>query len=183
MVVGGLIVSTVGGFVLHLIPGTWLLVVAGVAWVGANILLALAPVGANYWAFVLPSMILGNLGIDVTFSIANIFVTTQMPSDKQGLAGAVLNSIMHLGIALLLGFTDIVQASTAHKGVCESYHDVFWFGTASASIAFVVMLLFVKVDRAKSDLTADEKRAMSNAERVRREGGGTEGIPSTGLKA
>ncbi|KKY27018.1 putative drug resistance protein [Phaeomoniella chlamydospora] len=165
MVIGGLVLSTVGGFVLHLIPGTGLLLVSGIGWIGANILLAVIPHGGSYWAYILPSMVLGSIGIDITFSIANIFVTTQLPSERQGLAGAVLNSIMHLGIALLLGFTDIVQTSTSHKGLCRSYHDTFWFGTACASVAFVILVLFVKVDKAKSDLTADEKRAFENEAR------------------
>lgn len=160
-VLGGLFISTAGGFVLHLIPGTGLLIFSGLGWIGANLLLALVPHGGNYWAWILPSMILGNIGIDITFTIANIFVTTNMPSERQGLAGALLNSILQVGIALLLGFGEIVESSTARQGLCRSYHNVFWYGLACASVALVIMLLFVKVDKAKSDLTVDEKRALA----------------------
>lgn len=54
MIVGGLILSTAGGFVLHLIPGKALLVFSGTGWIGALLLFALAPPGANYWAFTFP---------------------------------------------------------------------------------------------------------------------------------
>ena len=178
MILGGLLLSTVGGLVFHLIPGTGLLIFSGLGWIGANLLLALVPNGANYWAFILPSMILGNIGIDITFTIANIFVTTNMPSERQGLAGAVLNSIMHLGIALLLGFADIIQSSIEDKGLCRSYHGVFWYGVASASVALIIMLVFVNVDAAKSDLTVDEKRERERAVRAKETTSASRELPS-----
>jgi MFS family permease len=54
MILGGLILSTAGGFVLHLIPGKALLVFSGAGWIGALLLFALAPLGANYWAYTFP---------------------------------------------------------------------------------------------------------------------------------
>lgn len=54
MIVGGLILSTVGGFVLHLIPGKGLLIFSGAGMIGSILLFALAPEGANYWAFTFP---------------------------------------------------------------------------------------------------------------------------------
>ena len=54
MILGGLILSTAGGFVLHLIPGKALLVFSGAGWIVAVLLFALAPLGASYWAFTFP---------------------------------------------------------------------------------------------------------------------------------
>ena len=112
MVLGGLILSTAGGFVLHLLPGSALLIFSGCGWIGASLLLALIPEGANYWAFVFPAMILATIGIDITFNIATIFITTQMPAKRQGLAGGLINSVLQLGVAVCLGFADIIQSET-----------------------------------------------------------------------
>lgn len=87
--VGGMIIATVGGFVLHIISGTILMITAGVAWVIAPLLFAIMPVGASYWAFVFPSMIMATVGIDISFNITNIFITTGLPKRHQGLAGAM----------------------------------------------------------------------------------------------
>lgn len=57
MILGGVILSTGGGFVLHLIPGKALLVFSGAGWIGAMLLFALAPLGANYWAFTFPRQV------------------------------------------------------------------------------------------------------------------------------
>ena len=165
MVIGGIFLSTTGGFLLHLIPNTMLLIFSGVAWVGAGLLFALAPPGANYWAFTFPAMICATLGIDITFNVANIFITTNMVEERQGLAGSLSNSVLQLGIALLLGFADLAQTEVQKKGagLRESYKAVFWFMVACAGLALVIMAGFVRVKKAKSEMTADEKRALAAA--------------------
>jgi MFS family permease len=69
MALGGCIISTFGGFVLHLLPGTLLIIISGISWIIAPLLFAIAPEGAPYWAYVFPAMICATIGIDVTFNI------------------------------------------------------------------------------------------------------------------
>jgi hypothetical protein len=64
MALGGCIISTFGGFVLHLLPGTILIIIAGASWIIAPLLFAIAPQGANYWAYIFPSMICATVGIE-----------------------------------------------------------------------------------------------------------------------
>lgn len=54
MILGGLILSVLGGLVLHMVPGKALLIFSGTGWIGALLLFALAPLGANYWAYTFP---------------------------------------------------------------------------------------------------------------------------------
>lgn len=67
---GGCIIGTFGGFVLHLLPGTILIIIGGTAFVIAPLLFAIAPVGVNYWSYIFPSMICATLGIDITFTVS-----------------------------------------------------------------------------------------------------------------
>lgn len=164
MAVGGMMLSTMGGLVLHLINGTILLFISGAGFVGSSLLFALAPEGANYWAFVFPAMICATIGIDITFNVVNIFITTNMPSERQGLAGALLNSVQHLGVAILLGFADVTQAETEpDAGLRKSYKAVFWYNVACTGLSCIVVALFIRIDRAKSDMTVDEKRELERA--------------------
>jgi MFS family permease len=161
MVLGGLVLSTVGGFVLHLVPGRALLIFSGFGWIGASLLLALVPVGGNYWAYILPAMIFATIGIDITFNIATIFITTQLPSERQGLGGGLINSVLQLGVAFCLGLTDIIQSETVpYQGLRRSYKNTFWFGVGAGTASLLLMVLFVKIPKATSDLTADEKREL-----------------------
>lgn len=160
----GMIISVTGGYVLHLLPGTLLMLIGGLGWVLTSLLFALAPEGANYWAFVFPAMIGATIGIDVTFNVANIFITTSLSQSRQGLAGALINSLLYLGIAFLLAFADVTQTQTAHLGLKRSYQSVFWYQLACAVLALVIMIGFVRIKSAKSDLTVDERAAAETSE-------------------
>lgn len=166
MAIGGICISTFGGFILHLLSGTILIYVAGAAWIMAPLLFAIAPDGANYWAYVFPAMIFATIGIDITFNVANIFITTSLPKKEQGLAGALIMLVLHLGISVCLGLADIVNIATLDRlGQKKSYQAVFWFEVACASTALVILVLFVRVKKAASSLTVDEMAEMEEVAR------------------
>ncbi len=96
-------------------------------------------------------MIGATIGIDITFNIANVFITTSLSHGRQGLAGALINSLLYLGIAFLLAFADVTQTETAYLGLKGSYQAVFWY-----------QLAFVRIPKAKSDITADERAALED---------------------
>lgn len=163
---GGCIIATVGGFVLHLIPGTILMIMAGIAWVISPLLFALAPSGANYWAWVFPAMICCTLALDTTFNITNVFISTSMPTRRQGLAGALINSLLQLSIAVALGVADNVVAHTGNQGRKQTLKNAFWCELAFAALSLIIFACFVKLDAAKSDVSADEKEAAKVEEKA-----------------
>lgn len=164
--VGGLLLSVFEGFVLHIVPGRVLLVISGVGALGSQLMLALIPLsGGNYWAWVFPATVLGTIGIDLSTIYMMVFVTTALPLAQQGLAGGLVNSVLHLGVGVMLGLTDIVQAMTIEEqGLGESYKNTFWFGVAAGAVSLMLMIIWGKLPVAKSDLTADEKAALVREE-------------------
>ncbi|KIW06964.1 uncharacterized protein PV09_02623 [Verruconis gallopava] len=160
---GGCIIATVGGFFLHKIPGTVLILIAGASYVVSALLFAIIPVDANYWAYIFTSCLCCTIGIDITFSVTNIFITTSMPLKRQGLAGALINSLLQLGIALFLGFGALISKETEDQGVRQSYKNVFWFAAACGGVALLIMAAFVRLREAKSDYTADELATMEDS--------------------
>ncbi|KAK9319212.1 major facilitator superfamily domain-containing protein, partial [Lipomyces orientalis] len=158
MAAGGIIISVVGGLVLHMVSGTLLMITSCLGFMGSGILFALIPIGGNYWTFVFPAMICATIGIDISFNITNIFITTNVSTKQQGVAGALINCTLHLGITLMLGFADIIQTNTSNRGLSSSYKVVFWFQFGLSTFALMIIIIFVKIHRAKSDLTVDERR-------------------------
>ncbi|KAF2818679.1 MFS general substrate transporter [Ophiobolus disseminans] len=157
MCVGGLILATVGGLILHLLPGRILLLISGTAYILCGLLFAILPESFNYWAYIFPAMICATLGIDVTYNVSNIFITTSMPKARQGLAGAFMNSLLFLGIAFFLSFADLAVSETEDRGQRKSYQIAFWLATALAAAGLVIMFLGVNIGKASSDLTNEEK--------------------------
>ncbi|OAL44521.1 MFS general substrate transporter [Pyrenochaeta sp. DS3sAY3a] len=133
MCVGGLILASLGGLVLHLLPGRILLIISGVAYVVCTILFAILPVEFNYWAYIFPAMICATLGVDITYNVSNIFITTSMPKARQGLAGAFCNSLLFLGIAVFLSLADLAVSETEERGKRQSYKIAFWLATGLAN--------------------------------------------------
>ncbi|KAK3623630.1 hypothetical protein LTR56_021493 [Elasticomyces elasticus] len=164
MAVGGCILAAVGGLLLHRIPALVLMFVTGAAIIIYSLLFALAPQHANYWAWYFPSMICATVAVDLIFNVANIFLSTSMPARQQGLAGALANVIPQFAIALLLGFADILVSKTAHQGQRQSYKNAFWLNLACGSTALITFMAFVRIDRATSDYTADEKEEQRREE-------------------
>lgn len=161
MGVGGLILATAGGLIMHKVSGTILMLISCIGYAGSGLFFAVIPKGGIYWGFVFPAMICGTVGIDISFNIANVFITTHLPKAKQGLAGALINCTLHFGIAIFLGFADIVKSETEHLGQFKSFKAVFWFETALALVGALIVVFFVRIHHAKSDLTVEERAALT----------------------
>lgn len=83
----------------------------------------------------------------------------------------MINSVMQLGVALCLGLTDIIQSATVEEsGLGRSYKNTFWFGVGAGAVSLVVMGAWGRVPKAKSDLTADEKRELMRAAKLEEQG-------------
>ncbi|KAK3334135.1 major facilitator superfamily domain-containing protein [Cercophora scortea] len=160
---GGVILATLGGFTLHLLPGRVLLIISGLGSIASVALFAVVPEHANYWAFVFPAMVGATVGVDITFLVSNIFITTNVPRHKQGLAGALINSLLFLGISFFLGMADLAVAEHNERTGEDGYKVAFWFATACAIVA---LLIFSTIDmgRASSDLTVEEKEEQRRQE-------------------
>lgn len=158
MAIGGIVLAITEGLLLAIVPGRILLILSGCGALGAQLLLALVPLGGNYWAYIFPAMILGTIGIDLSMTLVMVFVTTEMPLARQGLAGGFVNSLLQLGMAIEIGLGDIIRAKTEpYAGEIQSYKNVFWFGVAAGGLSLIILAWKGKVAAASADLTADEK--------------------------
>ncbi|KAI9370025.1 major facilitator superfamily domain-containing protein [Aspergillus egyptiacus] len=158
MAAGGLILATIGGFTLHLLPGKLLLLISGIGYLISMLLFAIIPDNPNYWAYVFPAMIAATVGVDIGYSVSNVFITTNLPRNRQSVAGGIINTIVFAGISFFLGLADLVVSQTrGDLGTEGSYKAAFWFGVACSGVA-IVFLLFIRVGRARSQLTVEERR-------------------------
>lgn len=172
--VGGLILCVVGGALLHLVPILMLLVISGLAWIGAPLLLALAPLPLHYWSFVMPSMLCATIGIDLTFTISVVYLSSVSPLRYQGLAGAVSSILVNLAMSFSLSISEIVavkaesaipiphSASPAERLILadqranRGYKYAFIYAAASAGLGLFIAALFVRISRS----VVQEKKAV-----------------------
>ncbi|KAI0006743.1 MFS general substrate transporter [Xylariaceae sp. FL0662B] len=171
LALGGLILAITGGFVLHILPGRVLLLISGVGYVLCALLFALIPVQSEsdgpstshlYWAYVFPAMVCGTIGIDITYSVTNVFITTAMPRRLQATAAGLITSLGYLGLAFWLGVGELaVSASIDLCSVGEldlrgQYRIAFWTAVGVAALA-ACLVVTTRLGQAAAELTADEK--------------------------
>ncbi|CAI4216122.1 unnamed protein product [Parascedosporium putredinis] len=167
--ISGAIFAATSGLLLHLVSNRVLLVASAACSVGACLFFALMPSrdspSFSYWAHVFPAMVLETAFIDILYTLSNVFITTRLPLRHQGLAGALINCTLYIGMCFFLGVTEIaVAATSATRGLKGSYEVAFWIGVGVAGVTLVVFA-FMDIGEAKSDLTEDEKRARVELER------------------
>lgn len=156
---GGLAIALLGGFTLHLLPGTALLILSCAGFIICNLLLALAPENPNYWAWIFPAMICATIGIDIMYNVSNIFITTNVAKTQQGLAGGCINGLLFVGMSFFLGWADLATASRADFGLRESFKTSLFLGVGLGGVAALIVLVFIRIGKAGSDLTVEERTA------------------------
>lgn len=164
MAAGGIILATAGGFTLHLLPGRLLLVISASGFLATCLLFAFAPQDANYWAFIFPAMLGSTIGVDITFIVSNVFITTNVARERQGIAGALINTVLFVGISFFLGLADLAVSEDKNRGGTEGHKVAFWFATACSA---VTLLFFstIKLGKAESELTVEERMQLEAAGR------------------
>ncbi|PIA89636.1 Drug resistance protein [Cercospora beticola] len=163
--IGGLILCVAGGALLHVIPIMILLIISGIAWIGAPLLLAMAPLPVHYWSFVMPSMLCATIGIDLTFTISCVYLSAVSPLRYQGLAGAVSSILVNLAMSFSLSISEIVavkaesavvvpdyaspaeQMVFADQKAIRGYKYAFIYAAASAGCGLLIAMLFVRISR------------------------------------
>lgn len=149
---------------LHVILGTILLVIAGVGGIMAPLLFAIMPEDVGYCPYVFPAMIGGTLGMDVTYKVTNIFVTTNFPERQQGLTAAVVTSVLFLGVSFWLGCGEFTSSQVS--GLKGSYTAALWLAVTYGAIRTAILIVFVETDTAKIKATIDGKEQQSTQEEL-----------------
>ncbi|KAF2716009.1 putative major facilitator superfamily transporter, partial [Polychaeton citri CBS 116435] len=170
--IGGILFCVISGALLHIVPIKALLLLSGAAWIGAPLVLALCPTPLNYWSTVLPSTVCATLGIDLTFTVSIVFLSSVQPLRYQALAGAVCSILVNLAMSFGLPISEIVSqradglAVDLQHGLSNwKYKTTFIYAAASAGLGFIICLVFVNISRSvvsESVVEEDNSDGMSS---------------------
>ncbi|KAL1860180.1 hypothetical protein Plec18170_002129 [Paecilomyces lecythidis] len=161
MVLGGMTIAVLGGVTLHRLSGTVLIMLSTGGFLVSVLLFALMPAEPNYWAWILPAMVSATIGIDIMYNVTNVFITSNVRKEQQGIAGAYINALFALGMSFFLGVADNVATATAHLGLEKSYKSAFFLGVGLSAAGGLLIMAGVRIGKAKSDLTLEEKAQLT----------------------
>ncbi|KLU90891.1 hypothetical protein MAPG_09416 [Magnaporthiopsis poae ATCC 64411] len=162
LAVGGLTIALLGGAFLHKIPGTILMLISTLGFLVSAMLFYFIPVrNANYWAWVFPAMVSATIGIDIMYNVANIFITTSVRSDQQGLAGAIINGLVFLGMSFFLGWAELASALNSSDAPDNALRVSFLLGCGCAGFSILLVIFGIRIPKATGGLTTDEKERLA----------------------
>ncbi|EOA88455.1 uncharacterized protein SETTUDRAFT_149031 [Exserohilum turcica Et28A] len=153
MVVMGVTTNAIVALIQHKVSNKLIVGVGTITLTAACVLAAVQRKGDSYWAFSFPAFCLCVVGIDTQYIVANMYVISSMPRNKQSMAGSLLQTVSRLCTAITFGIAtaifDAVQKSPAKSGyyannAVEPYAAVFW---CAAAVAFpgIFLVPFLRI--------------------------------------
>ena len=151
-------------------------VLASIGFIGAGMLLfARTPVDGNYFADVLPAMILVGAGAGLGFPGLMTFAMMGVSPQDAGLASGLVNTSVQVGGAVGLAVLatlatertgELVAGGAAHAAALNSgFHLAYLIGAGVLAIAVIVALGTLRVPRAAQAPAAAPKRAQRRSNR------------------
>lgn len=158
LVVGGVCLAVGGGLIMHFVPGKILMIISCLGFSTAMLLFTRLPSelsGGTYWAFIFPAMIGCTIGVDITFNVTNVFITTSTPSHLQATASGLIIALLSLGIAFWLGMIEIINSVAGGYPTINTDSDLqskraFWTGLG-LSILSLCFTLCTKIGKASAE--------------------------------
>lgn len=156
MAIGGCLLAILGGYLMHIVSGTTVLIFSSAAVAVSAVLFICAPDDPSYWAWIFPAMVCATISIDLIYSLVNVFLSTKLPPHQQGVAGSLAHSLVHFGGALLLGVASGVNDAQPDEGEAMKYRDAFWLQFACGVVTLIIFVGFVRVEKAGGGPPAEE---------------------------
>ncbi|KAK7540006.1 major facilitator superfamily domain-containing protein [Phyllosticta citribraziliensis] len=153
MAIGGITMNVVAGLIMHKVSNKLLMGIGAFCYTLSFLLLGLQHSYSSYWAFIFPGMLLGVVGADFEFCVANMYVMSSLPPSQQSLAGGIFQTVTKLCLTIGLGVsTAIFDAVKTHPAASGYHaHDPFepfaatmWYCAAVAACG-IPLVFFLRI--------------------------------------
>lgn len=146
MVISGLVINIVTGFLVKRVSADILCTCAAVASSIAPLLMAIARPEWSYWTATFFATILIPVSADTLFTVSNLVITSAFPPKTHGLAGGVFNTISQIGMSVGIAITAVASNSVIEHelphtdrktALLKGYRATYWisFGAAVMMVA------------------------------------------------
>ncbi|KAF1810986.1 MFS general substrate transporter [Eremomyces bilateralis CBS 781.70] len=154
--IAGMLIPVGGWLLIRRFDGKYLLVVSSLANIIAFLSFLYIKDVPSYWVVIFLPMICIALGFDLLYAVSTVFIMTNFPRRKQGLAAALIHTMYFLGMSLLIAFGHMASEATSRVESQRFRHGT-WFGVASSVIELVIAMSMVTVPKAVGAWTFEEK--------------------------
>ena len=168
----GTIGAFLGAWLIPRLAAQWILAIGAASVLVSNLLLATMPEKQTYWAQMFPATIIMAFCPDFVYTAAQIIASNSVRRNQQGIAASLIGTLNLYGNSLGLGFAGTVETEV-NRGVIDpvkGYRSALYFGAGIASVALLINIFCVRVERDEregwedeADRIADEGEGISTA--------------------
>ncbi|KAK3052027.1 hypothetical protein LTR09_006981 [Extremus antarcticus] len=143
--ISGLTAALATGFLLSHIKVSYVLLLATLAFLIGQTLIATAPIEQTYWAQTFVPTVVMPWGMDMSFPSGTIILSNNTPKNDQGIAASLVNTAVNYSISLGLGIagTIVRNVDMSAGTVLQGYRGAWYFGIGLDGIAVAIALYFV----------------------------------------
>ena len=145
----GVAAAILTGLLLGRVGPAPAMVMAMLAFLVGTILIATATVSQTYWTQTFLCLIIIPFGMDISFPAATVMISDAVPSDQQGLAASLVNTVVNYSISLALGIAGTVdkQVDEAQMQQLTGYRSAWYLGMGFSGLGVLVSMAYWTASR------------------------------------
>lgn len=143
--ISGLLAAVTTGFLLSHTKVSYVMLLATLFFLVAQVLIATAPVDQTYWAQTFVSIVVIPWGLDMSFPSSTIILSNNTPKHDQGLASSLVNTTVNYSISLSLGIASTIVKNINSPGgdPMVGYRGAWYFAVGLDVVAVLIAIYFV----------------------------------------
>lgn len=179
----GIIAAFTSVHFLQRLGPAWVMLLSMCAFCAGNALVGFMPVQQTYWIQMFLATVFTPFGMDMSFPSGSILISDELPPERQGTAGSLVNTVVNYSIAFGLGLAGTVEMKVNHQGsdLEKGFRGALWLGMGLAGLGIVCALVLVIEQHVHGKQTSKTKAAKvleeGSIEHESRENAGQSNIP------
>lgn len=149
VVLAAVVASGVTGYMLSHTPVSFVMLCAMAGFFLGITLVGTMPVHQTYWGQAFFGILVMPIGMDMSFPASTVILSNSMPGEHQGLAAALVTTVMNYSVSIALGIAALVEVNIEKPGVpggiesiAHGMHSAFYVGIAFGAAAVVLAAVF-----------------------------------------
>ncbi|KAH7063675.1 YOR378Wp-like protein [Macrophomina phaseolina] len=124
VIVAAVVASGVTGYMLSHTPVSFVMLCAMVGFFLGVTLVGTMPIHQTYWGQAFFGILIMPIGMDMSFPASTVILSNSMPGEHQGLAAALVTTVINYSVSITLGIAGLVEVNVAKPELVPAVWDV-----------------------------------------------------------
>lgn len=152
VIVAAVIASGVTGYMLSHTPVSFVNLCAMIGFFLGIVLVGTMPIEQTYWGQTFFGILIMPIGMDMSFPASTVILSNSMPGEHQGLAAALVTTVINYSVSITLGIAALVEVNVVKPGpgpphnsideIAKGMHSAYLVGISFGAAAVVLAGVF-----------------------------------------